>query len=283
MKKWMSGNLAAACMVCCICLTATAQLPEVTEEASEALGSAFGAPQMTGFVFIDGKYIAPPYTVMRKGNGIYINRIPVELPVMWPRGGTAAGAVTVPKKTIDDDGDFEIVPAGQTQATPEPAKTVKSIDDLFADEDEPEVAATPDETAAPAVAAARPATTQSPEEIERDKELAVEALERIRKGYEQALGNGEIFFFGHRHHRVNGTYGSARTLMGVLPRALRQAVSAQDLQQRLQQGGIYFLDMVICAELFKNKMTFPQLETRLRRIEENEAAEAQKRKASRSW
>jgi hypothetical protein len=294
MKGWTGGSLLFAGAVG-ICLTVAAQLPEVTETAVQELGSTYGTPQMNGFVFIDGRYVVPPYTVTRRGNGIFINRILVEQPVVWPRGGGAepAGAGQDAKKAIDGDGDFEVVAPEQARPAPEPepekAKAVRSIDDLFADEEEPAAAAAPAAPAAPATpvpAAAWPAqqpAARTPEDAAREKAQTVEALDRVRKGYEQALGRGEIFFFGQRHSRVNGTYGTARTLMGVLPRALRQAVSPQDLQQRLQQGGVYFLDSAICAEIFRNKTTFPQLEERLRRIEEIEALEAQRRKSVRSW
>ena len=60
-----------------VCL---AQLPDVPEEAIEALGKTEGTPQSNGFVFFEGRYIAPPYTVTRKGNGIFVNRIQVEQP-----------------------------------------------------------------------------------------------------------------------------------------------------------------------------------------------------------
>ena len=52
-----------------------AELPEITDAAIAELGITLGTPQMNGFVFIDGRYISPPYTVTRKGNGIFINRI----------------------------------------------------------------------------------------------------------------------------------------------------------------------------------------------------------------
>ena len=100
----------------------------------------------------------------------------------------------------------------------------------------------------------------------------------VRKAYEAALGQGEVFFFGQRHNRVNGNYGTARTLMGVLPKALREAQSPQDLLQRLNDGGVFFVDAGICSALFKNKSTFPQLEERLKKIQEDEALEAERRK-----
>ena len=62
-------------------MLAAASLPEVPEAALEALGSTPGTPQNGGFVFVDGRYLPPPYTVTRHGNGIFINRIQVEQPV----------------------------------------------------------------------------------------------------------------------------------------------------------------------------------------------------------
>lgn len=263
---------------------ARAQLPEITETALAELGIAYGVPGMSGFVFVEGRYLAPPYTVTRRGNGIFVNRVQVEQPVVWPRGVEPASAA----RAVDADGDFETVAPEAAQPAPaQPVaedaqkKAVKSIDDLFADEEEP--------AAAPQPAAARPApaastqAVRSPEDHARDKAQVIEGLDRIRAGYEQALSRGEIFFFGQRHNRVNGTYGTARTLMGVLPKALRYAESPLDLQNRLKQGGVYFLDIGICGELFKNRNTFPLLEERLRKIEADEALEAMKKKAVRPW
>ena len=263
---------------------ARAQLPEITETALAELGIAYGVPGMSGFVFVEGRYLAPPYTVTRRGNGIFVNRVQVEQPVVWPRGVEPASAA----RAVDADGDFEAVAPEAAQPAPaQPVaedaqkKAVKSIDDLFADEEEP--------AAAPQPAAARPApaastqAVRSPEDHARDKAQVIEGLDRIRAGYEQALSRGEIFFFGQRHNRVNGTYGTARTLMGVLPKALRYAESPLDLQNRLKQGGVYFLDIGICGELFKNRNTFPLLEERLRKIEADEALEAMKKKAARPW
>jgi hypothetical protein len=99
---------------------ARAQLSDMAEVAVEELGSTYGTPQMSGFVFVDGRYLPPPYTVARKGNGIYINRTLVEQPVAWPRGAGAAGPAA--KKAIDADGDFEAV-APAPAPDPAPALT----------------------------------------------------------------------------------------------------------------------------------------------------------------
>jgi hypothetical protein len=102
-------------------------------------------------------------------------------------------------------------------------------------------------------------------------------IDGVRKGYELALSRGEVFFFSERHSRLNGNYGTARTLLGVLPSAMRNSQSPMDLMQRLNQGGVYFVDLTICSALFRNKMAFPLLDERLRRIEEMEALDASRR------
>jgi hypothetical protein len=273
------------------CASVAAELPEVTEEALAELGTTLGVPQMGGFVFIEGRYLAPPYTVTRKGNGIFVNRIQIEQS-SWARFA-APGAAAVPvKKAIDADGDFqEVTPAAADEpvAAVEPAKpkTVKSIDDLFDDDAPAAPAAAPVAVAAAQAAAPAPAalppTELTGDDVKRQKELLVANLERLRKGYEQAFARNEFFFFGQRHSRVNGNYGTARTLIEVLPKALRYAQSPQDLMQRLNEGGVYFLDLGICSALFKNRGTFPLLEERLAKIVEAEELEALRRKAATNW
>jgi hypothetical protein len=277
---------------------------------------------MNGFVFIEGRYLSPPYTVTRKGNGIFINRIQIEQkPVSLAlfsstdadRVTDHAPAKTPAKKSVDADGDFEVVnvaakptaaadPAASADpaAAAEPAaaapvkpKTVKSIDDLF-DDDTPAkpapaaapVAAAPAaaDEAAPQPSVAEPAATElTADDVKRQKAAAVAGLERLRKGYEQALAQSEFFFFSSRNNRVNGNYGTARALMSVLPKALRYAQSPQGLLQRLNEGNVYFIDLGTCVALFKNKNTFPMLEERWAKIEEAEAFESQKRQSATRW
>lgn len=293
-------------------VTVRAELPEVSEEALSELGSTYGTPQMNGFVFIEGRYVPPPYTVTRKGNGIFINRILIEQPVPWSFFTAEPEAGAEPrKKAADADGDFEALApdavkpaasAAPAAAAAEPAKpkAVKSIDDLFADDAAPAAAkadvaeqekadgqapaaAAAGAPAAPAAAPAQeavsqpPAVRRDPEELKRLREELKVKIDNVRKGYELALGRGELFFFSERQSRLNGNYGTARALIGVLPDAMRNAQSPLDLMQRLNQGGVYFVDQGVCAALYTNKRTFPLLTERLRQIRESEALDAERR------
>jgi hypothetical protein len=260
-----------------------AQLPEVSAEAIEALGVTPGTPKRNGFVFIEGRYLSPPYTVSRKGNAIFINRIQVEQPIAWTAEALTPSAVPLPKKVdppkkIEPEKlspfapapeSSEIVAVPETQVvTPEPAGTApqvgKTLDALF---DEPVTNTvtgkdnvTPDKKVPPVV------LTQKQKEELRQK------LDAIRLRFELGLGQGEIYFFSHKNGRVNGTYGTGRALFMVLPEALRYAQSPQDLLSKLYQGGVSFLDINACTDLYRHKLNFMVLSARREMIKLNEEA-----------
>lgn len=103
-----------------------AQLPEIQQESIDELGETAGTPVMTGFVFINGRYLPPPYTVTRRGNAIFINKYQIEQPVPWSyfNSNTASSASPTNETPLD---------APVTLAPDEPEK-VESIDQLFMDD-----------------------------------------------------------------------------------------------------------------------------------------------------
>ena len=316
-----------------------APLPEVPEAAIEALGSVSGIPQNGGFVFVNGRYLAPPYTVSRIGNGIFINRVQVEQPVPWSRFEPQAQ-----KAELDADGDFEDVddrPIPQTppadkedddepgakgkaapenndfeddpDAVPRRAKPKADDDGLFesgmaadgygmtpvsADsddldelfgEDEPAAPKKPAAVRAPGPAADKRAKGEKPEDqpaakrdVAKEQQMLKSYLDKLRRSYELGLARNEIYFFGATHNRINGNYGSARSMIKVLPDALRVSSSPEDLLERLRRGGVYFLDIRVVRLLYQNKASYPLLKERLKKIKTAEAAEAERRKRLKS-
>ena len=275
--KRIAVGVVVSLLAACAGLTA---LPEVSAEALDALGTTTGMPQTSGFVFIDGKYIPPPYTVTRRGNGIFINRVQIDQPVPW--FGTPQEEM--PLKKLDDDGDFEVVDEDAGEAEDDVVLVEETEDLLFGDvlgnDEKPEVAHAIDalfDDVAPAkkTASKRNATQPQPTaegmSTQQIDELKAK-LDTLRKGYEVALGRGDIYFFAQHHSRINGTYGSAKTLLSVLPSALRSARSAQELMAKLNQGGVFFIDLATCADLYRNRTSFVQLDERRKQIEADEAA-----------
>ena len=264
-----------------VCL---AQLPDVPEEAIDALGSTDGTQQSKGFVFVEGRYIAPPYTVSRKGNGIFVNRIQVEQPFAWMAETLTLAALPPTKKPAEEvkksdvesgDSSLEAPALGPVEdfmnASVLPPAEVKPVDkpagnalDLLFGDGATKPAAE-EKKAVPVV------LTQKQKDELRHK------LDAIRMRFEVGLAQGEIFLFNDKNGRINGTYGTAKALFAVLPEAVRYSKSPQDLMSRLNQGGVNFLDINACSDLYRNKFNFMLLNDRRRAIEINEEKKYQLR------
>jgi hypothetical protein len=261
-----------------VCL---AQLPDVPEDAIEVLGSTAGTPQINGFVFIEGRYIVPPYTVTRKGNGIFVNRIQVEQPFAWMAETLTVAAIPPTKKPEEEEkkGDVDSsleVPAQEPaedfmKASVLPPAEVKPVDkpegkglDLLFGDGSPKPA-TEEKKAVPVVLTPK------------QKHELCQRLDAIRLRFEVGLSQGEIFLFNDKNGRINGTYGTAKALFAVLPEAVRYSKSPQDLMARLNQGGVNFLDINACTDLYRYKFNFVLLSDRRRTIEINEEKKYQLR------
>jgi hypothetical protein len=261
-----------------------AQLPEVPSEAIEALGLTLGTPKRKGFVFIEGRYISPPYTVSRKGNGIFINRIQVEQPIAWTAEALTPSAISLNKTVVDIPEKAEevnpsplpppfdtatpvaVIDSGAVATPPTTEGQVgKSLDALFDGPSTNNIVIDAPNPAGLEKKALPVGLTQQQKDELRKK------LDMIRARFELGLAQGEIYFFNMKHGRVNGTYGTAKALFAVLPEALRYSQSPQDLMARLCQGGVSFLDLATCTDLYKNKLNFMVLNDRRRLIELDEA------------
>ncbi|MDD2598450.1 MAG: hypothetical protein PHO37_04390 [Kiritimatiellae bacterium] len=296
-------------------------LPEVTQAALDEMGVTYGTPQMSGFVFVNGRYLPPPYTVTRRGNALFINRYQIEQPVAWSYFDStvvdtpetvdpaeldheedSVGAAPAQVSSIDALFSEDQGAAADTAPKEQGAKTIKSIDDLFGDEDVQREEPAPGPRAqnishiddlftddeppkrAPVnlfrpqpvapVVAFKPAVPQTPEQLQAKKEILKARLDQKRDSYERALAKGELYFFNTSHNQINGNYGTARTLIEVLPAALRYARSPSELLSRLRSGSVYFIDFTTCEALYKHKTTFPLLQQRLDNIKEMEYLKA---------
>lgn len=265
------------------------QLPAVPEEFVEALGTTVGTPQNSGFVFIEGRYLAPPYTVSRKGNGIFINRIQVEQPFGWTADTLTPATIASPKKPAEDTKKKEPEKTSTFSDDPEPEETVPVTNELIAAEEKP---VTPPagntldtlfEEGAPKVNPEDKKEVPSEKKAmplilsQKQKDELRQKLDSIRQRYEVGLAHGEIFLFNYKYGSLNGTYGTAKTLFSVLPEAVRYSQSPQDLMGRLNQGGVNFLDINACTDLYRNRLNFMVLSDRRQDIETAEANKNQVR------
>ena len=135
--------------------------PPIPKESAKALGATKGKPVRTGLVFVNGKFLRPPYVVERWGVGIRINRTPVTGQVIaWtdflktqdpsavaveataPQGDPAVGelpppptdeppAETAPEPEADSAETMPAVPPEPAASNDAALDEILSLDDLF--------------------------------------------------------------------------------------------------------------------------------------------------------
>ncbi len=191
---------------------------EVTSEAITALGVTEGKAQSNGFVFFDGRYIQAPYTVSRRGNGIYVNRFAV---LESPEWAALIGVHRTQGKFLDEDGDFEII------ADADAGSDAKAVD------------------------------------VKQQYEALRTKIDGARENYEQALSKGCVLFFSRDGRVKVENNANASKLMLALPKALERATSAKQMQDVLQQAGVFFVDVETCAGLCRNPLNAQLINARL--------------------
>lgn len=140
----------------------------IPKDSAKALGVTRGKPFSSGVVFVDGKYVEPPYVVERWGTGIRINKIPVTGQLIsWNEFLKTQDGVKIEKKVVmpaapesesEPPKEVESEPPKETESEPpkeaesEPEKEpdqpkqaatasdvdVSSLDELFGDSPTPE-------------------------------------------------------------------------------------------------------------------------------------------------
>ena len=263
---------------------------KVPRNALFALQEARGKPFTAGAVFVNGKYLQPPYVVSRYGTAISINGHQVTGQIIpWskfrgarPASGGAASAANgnsgkVEQATSLDDlfsGDDAETPSAAAPA-PEPAPPAApaaapadddiddTLEDLFGDEPaKPKAKARPAPVRRPA-----PRVVQEPEEeppldkfehTSRTRQL-LDTIDKQRTSIDRSLRANEFVFFSPRYSSVRGNLRILGSMIEKLPDAMRDATSAEDLYARLRKEGLGFISMEVCTDLYANKLTFPSL------------------------
>ncbi len=226
--------LIAALALCALWAAPTGFEP-VPGAALKHLKGTRGKPIRKGVVFVNGRYLPPPYTVWRKGTAIFIGKTQVTGQIVpWSAfvmaQGSEDGAVAAPKPVER-----------------KPAPVVRSVDDLF--DDEP---STPQAATAASAPASEPELTGAYTSNTATKRY-LKRIMNYRTDVDRRLRRGEILFFGTRYSMLHVEDRLCMPLMNALPGALRDASDAYDLQSRLRSHGITYLSNAICEDLFANQ------------------------------
>ena len=241
-------------------------MQEIPKASAKALGVTRGKPFSSGVVFIEGKYLPPPYVVERWGNGIRINSTPVTGQIVnWNEFLKTQKGVKVVKT--------ETVTAAPPPAAASPAPSSDdddtSLDDLFDDEPKPKKA----KKAAKKPAGPRKVTTTKVEfdgefEMNAASQKMVARINSRRTVIDQKLRAGGFVFFGSDYAGTSGDAATAKKIIAVLPEAMQTATSEAQLSSICRSHGLSFLSAPIIADLFENRDGYVRLVERRRKMAE---------------
>lgn len=268
-------------LVLCVLATSLAMAIEIPKASGKALGVTKGKSFSSGLVFINGKYIEPPYVVERWGVGIRINGIPVVGQVIdWTDliktqpGAKVTKSESAPAETPEEPEEEE---EEEEELDDLDDDLDSSLDDLFDDDPKPAKKAAPKKAAKKKAKkrAPKPTTTVTytleGDFVPNDASKALVArINKLRTDLNSTLLKGGILIFGDRYSRVAADSHSAEQVLNALPDLQKNSSSAAELASGARAAGLVYLSAPVCADLFANKVDYLKLQRRRAKWQEDQ-------------
>ena len=240
-------------------------------EALKALKASVGKPFKTGWVFIEGRYIPPPYKVERWGNVIRINGIQATDEIVpWGEFVKTQDGATATRTEIPAEAE----PVAESAPQPEPEEDFDdiSLDDLFDDAPSPKKKK-PVRRAAPKPRPRKPQVvvtySMDGDFTPNEKSKAyVAGINKERTRIDKTLRMGGYYFFGPGYRFATGDSGAAAQLMPKLAAAMKSAASREGFGAACNAAGIGYLPHGLLDELYRARVGYIQIDSRLREEEE---------------
>ena len=269
--------------------TAVMAFQPIPKASARALGVTRGKSFSKGLVFINGKYLPPPYVVERWGTGIRINSTPVTGQIVdWNEFlKTQPGVKTVttePESVAVSESaepEAEAEATSETQTVESAAADVNSLDDLFEDDsDENDVKKKPAvarSTPKPKVVhkpAPKPRATVSyvlegdfvPNE---ETKALVKRINQTRTDVDRTLRSGGFLCFGDKYPNLSGDSRLLKKLLSKLPELQQQATDEADFVSSAYAANIVYLNETLLRELYKNRIDYLQLKRLRAKLNDN--------------
>ena len=267
-KNKRMGFIFALGVSCMAALSAVA-FPPIPKESAKALGMTRGKPFVAGVVFVNGKFIEPPYTVERWGTGIRINQTPVTGQVIdWNEFLKTQAGVKVERRTIEP----APAPVEAVTVATSVKDNVDALDALFDDDPKPATPSRPASTSSTSFRSAAPRTevTYSLNGAFKPNETSRVLLKRIndvRTEIDRILRTGGFICFGNNYSRVTGDNRTLAKMMAVLPDLLQKSETVDEFTAGVRSANLVYLNEVLCEDLFRNRLDYRKLRKRNARIQ----------------
>ena len=266
----MSGKFAVLAMAVAASVAASA-FEEIPKESARALGVTRGKQFEHGLVFVNGKYIDPPFIVERWGTGIRINSIPVTGQVIdWSEFVKTQDPANVTKIMPDPVAEAPAPVQSYSQPSYQAQSDADALDDLFDDNPAPKKAAPPPRrVVAPKPKQAAPRYELTGKFV---KNEAVKALvKRIndqRTEIDGILRRGGFIFFGDNYSRVVGDARTAESMLAALPELMQREESVNSFRGAVRANGMVYINEILAAQIFGNKIDYRRLQERRQKLKQ---------------
>ena len=260
----VNGGVKALVSLVAMAATGAFAFPPIPKESARALAVTRGKPFSSGMVFVNGKYVAPPYTVERWGTGIRINSIPVTGQVVdWNDFLKTQSDVRTETKEIA----VQDVPAPMPQLVSVESEA-SALDDLF--NNAPSAASARRTAVAPVPTPRAPAPPKTVVTYSlsgdfipnADSKALLKRVNDARTEIDRVLRAGGFICFGDTYSRVTGDKRALKTMMRSLPEIQQRAESAEDFRARARAANLVYLSDALCEDLFKNRIDYRKIKER---------------------
>ena len=249
----------------------------VPKQALVELKATVGKPFSAGLVFVNGKFLDPPYKVERYGTALRINGIQVTNEIVpWTEFLKTQPGARVEKVETPQSADApaaEPAPAAEEPEAEESYDSSDDIDDLFDDDPKPKKkAAKPTVAKRPAKAAPPPPATTIVFDGEfkpNDKTRQMVArINKARTRVETTLRNGGCYFFGARYMPFSVDRLPTEMLLSSLPDVMKSNTVFEQFSSAARAKGLTFISENVMRELFRNRLDYIRLQARAKAVKE---------------
>jgi len=257
-----------------------AAFAKVPKQALVELKATVGKPFSAGLVFVNGKFLDPPYKVERYGTALRINGIQVTNEIIpWTEFLKTQSGVRVEKVDPPPAAAAPVAESAPPAEEPEVAESSDSsdddIDDLFDDDPKPKkkVAAKPAAVKRQPKAAPPPQPTTTVvldgEFKPNDKTKAMVArINKERTRVETVLRKGGCYFFGTRYTPISVDRMPTEMFLSSMPDVMKDNTGFNQFSSAARAKGITFLSESVMLDLFRNRLDYFRLQTRAKAVKE---------------
>lgn len=247
---------------------------EIPRASASALGVTRGKQFSSGLVFVNGKYMPPPYVVERWGTGIRINSKPVTGQVIdWSEFVKTQDPANVTKTTPEPVAQPEPQPVEtEVEVETETDSDTDALDDLFDDVPKPKKAKKKVvvRRAPPRPKAPVPRYELNGSFVRNDASNAlVKRINDQRTEIDGILRRGGFVFFGDGYTRVSGDSRTADSMLAVLPELMQNSEGLDAFRSALRSRGMVYIGEIISEQLFGNRIDYRRLMERRHKIKED--------------